>query len=68
MAIDKVVTKVRLDEQSSDLSFWLSKTPQERIAALELIRNEYNRGKYGSDIRLQRVCRVVKQAQVDIHH
>ena len=61
MAIDKVITKVRLEDQSSDLSFWLSKTPQERIAALELIRNEYNRGEYGPDIRLQRVCRVVKQ-------
>jgi hypothetical protein len=62
MAIDKVITKVRLEDQSSDLSFWLSKTPQERIAALELIRNEYNRGKYGPDIRLQRICRVVQQA------
>jgi hypothetical protein len=62
LAIDKVITKVRLEEQSSDLSFWFSKTPQERIAALELIRNEYNRGKYGLDVRLQRVCRVIKQA------
>lgn len=62
MAIDKVVTKVRLEKQSSELSFWLSKTPQERIAALELIRHEYNRGKYGPDVRLQRICRVVKQA------
>ncbi len=61
MAIDKVITKVPLEGQSNDLSFWLSKTPQERIAALELIRHEYNRGKYGPDIRLQRVCRVVKQ-------
>ena len=61
MAIEKVITKVRLEGQSNDLSFWLSKTPQERIAALELIRHEYNPGKYGPDIRLQRVCRVVKQ-------
>ncbi len=62
MAIDKVLTKVRLEDQSSDVSFWLSQTPQERIAALELIRNEYNRGKYGPDIGLQRICRVVQQA------
>ena len=61
MAIERVITKVRLEEQSNDLSIWLSKTPQERIAALELIRHEYKRGKYGPDIRLQRVCRVVKQ-------
>jgi len=62
LAIDKVITKVRLEGQSNDLSFWLSKTPQERIAALERIRQEYNRGKYGLDVRLQRVCRVIKQA------
>lgn len=62
MAIDKIVTKIRLNEQPGDLAFWLSKSPQERLAALELIRQEYNRGKYGPRNRLQRVCRIVKQA------
>ncbi len=62
MAIEKVVTKIRISEQPRDLAFWLSKPPQERLAALELIRQEYNREKYGSDNRLQRVCRIVKQA------
>jgi len=61
MAIEKIITKVELKEQPNDLSFWLSKTPQERIAALELIRYEYNREKYGPDIRFERVCRVVRQ-------
>lgn len=62
MAIEKVVTKIRISEQPRDLAFWLSKPPQERLAALELIRQEYNREKYGPDNRLQRVCRIVKQA------
>ena len=62
MAIEKTVNKIRLSEQPGDLAWWLSKTPQQRLAALELIRSEYNRGKYGPDNRLQRVCRIVKQA------
>ena len=29
-------------EEPSDVLFWLSRTPLERIKALELIRQEYN--------------------------
>jgi|LakMenEpi03Aug12_release.lakeMendotaPanAssembly.Ray.scaffolds.fasta_scaffold527361_2 hypothetical protein len=61
MAIEKIITKVQLEEQPNDLSFSLSKTPRERIAALELTRYEYNREKYGPDIRFEQVCRVVRQ-------
>ncbi|GEM_PF-2404813 len=39
MPIEKVITKVRLEEQSSDLSWWLSKTPQD-IADISHLQKE----------------------------
>ncbi len=33
MAIEKTVNKIRLSEQPGDLAWWLSKTPQQRLAA-----------------------------------
>jgi len=58
--IRKVVTKKKLSEQKndkSDLEYWLSKTPEERISAVEELRRQY----VGSEERLQRVVRVIKR-------
>lgn len=57
--MEKVVKIVGLHEQPSDLKYWLSKTPQERLAAIEILRLQYVRLKRIQP-RLQRVCRVVK--------
>lgn len=56
--MEEVVKIIHQDEQQSDLLYWLSKTPQERLAALEILRNQYVRLE---DIQpgLQRVCRIV---------
>jgi hypothetical protein len=54
-----VITVTSLAEEPDDRSFWLSKTPQERLAALELMRAVH----YGYDpatARLQRVLAVAK--------
>ena len=61
--IKKVVTKRKLQDSSvkADLAYWMSKTPEERIAAVEFLRRQY----YGSSARLQRVARVVKRSQID---
>jgi hypothetical protein len=61
MTIEKVVRKVRLDEQENDLAFWRSQSYQARLAALEKIRQEYHRWKYDIDPRFQRVYTIVKQ-------
>lgn len=58
--IVKVVTKKKLSDlknDKSDLEYWLSKTHQERIEAVEKLRRQYG----GSDQRLQRVVRVIKR-------
>lgn len=57
--IEKVVHIYKLDEEPKSYVYWLTKSPQERIAALEFIRfqaygNEINKG-------LQRVLRITKQ-------
>ena len=60
--IEKTVKKLDLKRDSSikeDLSYWLSKTPRERIAAIEFLRGQYR----GSTTRLQRSARVIQQTR-----
>ncbi|TDI87276.1 MAG: hypothetical protein E2O77_13540 [Caldithrix sp.] len=59
--MEKVVRKIKLNEAQSDFVFWQSKSYQERLQALETIRQEYITWKYGHYPRLQRVYRVVKR-------
>jgi hypothetical protein len=55
-------TAVRLtthEEQGTDLAYWLTRTPQERLAALEFLRQQqYD----GPAPRLQRVLRFIERA------
>jgi hypothetical protein len=59
--IRKVVNKRDLRNFSSikeDLSYWLSKTPEERVEAVDYLRKQY----HGSTERLQRSVRVIKHS------
>ncbi len=61
--MDKVVSIVRLKEQQSGFAYWETKSPQERLTAIELLRNQYIRFiKKDAAPRLQSVCRVVRKA------
>jgi hypothetical protein len=52
------------DQARDDLRWWLSRTPEERIAAVEQLRSEHHQVEEGDgEPRLQRVCRVVKRAR-----
>jgi len=60
--IRKTVKKYELNnfsEIEQNLKYWLSRPPQERLAAVDALRAEY----YGDSHRLQRVARVVQQEQ-----
>jgi hypothetical protein len=57
--MEKVVKIIGLRDPQSDLAYWLSKTPQERLAAIEILRQQYVRLQ-GIQPRLQRVCRIIK--------
>jgi hypothetical protein len=58
--IQRVVRKGVLDtvsEARENLAYWLTRTPAERVEAVELLR----RRMHGSAARLQRVARVVER-------
>ena len=59
--IQKVVRKARLQEFSEtkpNLAYWLSRTPEERVSAVEYLRRQI----HGSSARLQRAAKVVERA------
>ncbi len=59
--IKKVVRKSNLrDLQSAkeNLAYWLGRPAEERVAAVDYLREQY----YGSSERLQRIARVIQRA------
>ncbi len=60
--IEKVVRKSSLkalSEVRDNLAYWLSKTPEERVAAVEYLRRQHD----GGTARLQRIAHVIKRSQ-----
>lgn len=60
--IKKAVTKNRsagFSEIEQNLEYWLSKSPEERIEAVEILRRQM----YGNTTRLQRVARIIQRSQ-----
>jgi hypothetical protein len=58
--IEKIVRKGKMSDISEikdNLAYWLSKTPEERIEAVELLRREL----HGSTKGLQRTARIVQR-------
>lgn len=59
--MEKVVRKISLkDKRNYDLEYWLSKTAEERISAIEFLRQQFYEAKEDAAPRLQRVARVIK--------
>ena len=57
--IKKVVKVKNITDKSlilDDLKYWLSKSPEERIEAVEFLRRQF----HGSSERLQRVAKVIQ--------
>ena len=60
--IRKIIKKRSLCDASSvkdDLAYWLGKSPEERIAAVEYLRKQY----HGNTAGLQRSARVIQRAR-----
>lgn len=51
----KVYTKVDIHRQKNDFAFWQAQPYQARLAALEEIRREFHRWRYGAEPGFQRV-------------
>ncbi len=60
--MNKVVEKYKLGEEpETDLAYWLTLTPNQRLAALEQMRQQYiNMFLNGNRPRFQGVYRVIK--------
>ena len=59
--IKKVMQKKnfkKFSEVKENLAYWLSKTPEERVAAVEHLRRQH----HGSSARLQRTVRIIKRS------
>ncbi len=54
-------TVTTLSKKTNDKEYWLSKTPQERLQALEIMR-QINYGYDPTTVRLQRVLEIVELA------
>jgi hypothetical protein len=59
--IVRTARTVRLGEEPSDFAYWQAQPYEARLAALEEIRQEYHRWRYGSEPGFQRLYRIVKR-------
>ena len=57
----KVLKIVKKGFDDSNIIYWRSLTPQERLSNLEKIRKEVIKAKYGTDPGFQRVVTIVKR-------
>ena len=58
--MQKTIRVLNQQDKHSDRDFWISKSPEERIGALETLRQQYIK-LHGLPQRLQRVCRTTTQ-------
>lgn len=59
--MEKVIKKTTTREKQSDFEYWLTKTPQERLDALEFLRQQHINFNKDVQPRLQRVCTITNQ-------
>ncbi|MDL1910514.1 hypothetical protein FBQ81_07440 [Chloroflexi bacterium CFX6] len=59
--MQKVVTKAKLSDKKTDAAYWRQQPYSARLAALEEIRQEYHRWRYGAEPGFQRVYTIVKR-------
>jgi hypothetical protein len=61
--MEKVLKITSVKEKQSDYSYWLTKSPLDRLAAIEFLRQQFKN--YQNDLQsgLQRVCKVINQKQ-----
>ena len=62
--IAPVVTKTRFGVQKKDAAYWRSLSYQERIDALEQIREEYHSGEGNYQTRMQSVVTIIKRSKL----
>lgn len=59
--MDKVITIKHKGDQGTDLEYWLSRTPEERLQAIEILREQYIRTLPEDERRFKRVVTIVER-------
>jgi hypothetical protein len=59
--MEKVVKIISLRDRGNDYAFWMTKTEQERIDAIELLRSFYIKSNFNVEPRLQKVCTIINK-------
>jgi len=59
--IAKVITRVKLGQDDGDVAYWQAQPPEARLAALEEIRREYHRWKYGGEPPMRKVVTIINR-------
>ena len=59
--MEKVIKKTSTREKQLDLEYWLTKSPQQRLDALEFLRQQYISFNKNVQSRFQRVCTVTNR-------
>lgn len=58
--MEKTIKRTTLKGSQSDREYWRSRSPQERLDAVEILRQQYFALRPNVEQRLQRVCRVTQ--------
>jgi hypothetical protein len=61
--IEKVLNKRTLHQEDNDYLYWRSKSEEERISAIEALRQPFIQTFDNVQQRLQRVYRIIRKAQ-----
>jgi len=61
--MEKVLKITSVKEKQSDYSYWITKSPQERLSAIEFLRQQFINYKNDPQPGLQRVCTVTNRKQ-----
>ena len=61
--MEKVLKITSVNEKQSDYTYWKTKTPQERLAAIEFLRQQFIDNRNDSKPGLQRICKVTNRKQ-----
>ena len=57
----KVLKIVQLKDRTSDYEYWITKTPKERLEALEMLRQHHINFNKDAWQGFQRVCRIINK-------
>jgi hypothetical protein len=60
--IERVVVVKRRGDADQPWTYWLTRTPQERLAMVEELRREHHGWTAGAEPRLQRVHQVLRRS------